>query len=342
MSADKLVPNDPRVNYGSTKVNSRTYSYILGEPTGTPKGLVFLVHGFPDLSFGWRCQVPYLMSRGYRVLVPDQLGYAGSDAPAAVEEYTLKKLAADVKALAAKFVGPDGQIILGGHDWGGAVVWRTALWHPELIRALFSVCTPFDPPTPRFAALEDRIAAGKMRNFAYQLHFMGPEVEGNIQGEEKVRQFLNCIHGGRGSAGEVGFETGRGVLFENLPKLQRSKLLSEEELNHYAKQYMLHPAPQLHGPLNWYRTRKLNWEDERPLAERGPVKLEMPTLFIAASKDAALPPSMSAGMDAYFANLSRGEVDASHWALTQAADEVNGRIGTWLDALEGGTLKAAL
>ena len=343
MATDKLVPNDPGVKYESTQVNGRTYSYMLGEPTGTSKGLIFLVHGFPDLGFGWRCQVPYFMSRDYRVLVPDMLGYGGTDAPSAFEEYTFKKHSDDINALARKFVGPDGQIILGGHDWGGFLVWRVALWYPELIRAVFSVCTPYRPPSPRFTPLEDMIAAGSLRNFTYQLHFKGPEVEGNIQGEEKVRQFLNALHGGQGPNGEAGIVTTEGVLFENLPKLRRSKLMSEEELDHYVKQYMAHPAPQMRGPLNWYRTRELNFEDEKPLAERaGGGKLEMPALFIAASKDTALPPSMSAGMEAYFTKLSRGEVDASHWALTQAPDEVNGRIGAWLDEVEGGTLKSAL
>ncbi|KFH49032.1 Bifunctional epoxide hydrolase-like protein [Hapsidospora chrysogenum ATCC 11550] len=344
MSTDKLVPNDPRVKYESTQVNGKTYSYVLGEPTtgGESKGLVFLVHGFPDLSFGWRYQVPYLTSRGYRVVVPDQLGYGGTDAPAAAEEYTLKKLSDDVAALARKLVGDDGQIILGGHDWGGALVWRVALWHPDLLRGVFSVCTPFSASNPQFFALEDIIAAGKLTNFTYQLHFKGPEVEEKIQGEDKVKQFLNCMFGGHGANGERGFDTAKGVLFDNLDKLSKTRLLSEEELNHYVERYMAHPAPQLRGPLNWYRTQRLNWEDEKELAGRpGGVKIETPALFIAASGDEALPPSMSAGMDKYFGKLSRDEVNASHWALTQAPGEVNKSIGAWLDELDGGA-KASL
>jgi pimeloyl-ACP methyl ester carboxylesterase len=274
--------------------------------------------------------------------VPDQLGYGGTDAPAAAEEYTLKKLSDDVAALARKFVGEDGQIILGGHDWGGALVWRVALWHPDLLSGVFCVCTPFSAPNPQFAALEDIIAAGKLTNFSYQLHFKGPEVEEKIQGEEKVKQFINSMFGGYGANGEPGFDTVKGVLFDNLSKLKKTPLLSEEELNHYAERYMAHPAPQLRGPLNWYRTQRLNWEDEKPLADRPEgVKIEAPALFIAASGDTALPPSMSAGMEKYFSKLSRGEVNASHWALTQAPGEVNERIGAWLDELEGGA-KASL
>jgi len=332
----RLVPNDPRVQYESTSIRGYKYAYIRGEPTtdAAPKGTVVLVHGFPDLSFGWRHQIPFLMSRGYRVIVPDMLGYGRSDAPADLEEYTFKKLSGDINELARKFVGPDGQIILGGHDWGGAVVWRTAMWYPELVKAVFSVCTPYHHPTQgEFHSLQTIVDAGHLRNFAYQLQFEGPEVETRCQGREKVKQFLNSMHGGFGPQREVGFRTEQGILFENLPKLKRSALLSEEELDHYADQYCLHPAPELHAPLNYYRTRKPNYDDDRVLAEKG-VKIDMPALFITALRDSALPPRMSEGMEQYCPQLTRGEVDASHWALTQTGDDVNRQIGDWLSKLE--------
>ena len=39
------------------------------------------------------------MRAGYRVVVPDMLGYGGTDKPLAVEEYSTKKLCADLAAL---------------------------------------------------------------------------------------------------------------------------------------------------------------------------------------------------------------------------------------------------
>jgi soluble epoxide hydrolase / lipid-phosphate phosphatase len=36
---------------------------------------------------------------GYRVVVPDMLGYGGTDKPLAVEEYSIQKLCADLAAL---------------------------------------------------------------------------------------------------------------------------------------------------------------------------------------------------------------------------------------------------
>ena len=76
--------------------------------------LVILLHGFPEFSYGWRRQIPYLASAGYRVWAPDQRGYNLSDKPDGVAEYTLDLLAADVIGL----IDAAGQkkVFLVGHD----------------------------------------------------------------------------------------------------------------------------------------------------------------------------------------------------------------------------------
>lgn len=329
MDTSKLVPNDARVWRAEAVVRGKTYAYMLGEPHDrAPVDTVLLLHGFPDCSFGWRCQVPYLVSLGLRVVVPDMLGYGGTDGPDDLAQYSFKSVAADVRELARLFVG-DGQIILGGHDWGGASVWRVAMWYPELLKSVFSVCTPFFPPMESWIPLEAIISAGKLRNFTYQLQFAGPDVEEAIQGEAKVRQFLNAMWGGRSPDGKHGMAPNEGIYLDRLSQLSQTRLLSKEELDHYTEQYMKQRAPQLHCPLNWYRTRKINWEEEQPLAAKR-VSLEMPTLFISAVDDPALPPSMSAGMEKFLPNLTRAEVPGSHWALTAQSEAVNRHIGEWL------------
>ncbi len=49
--------------------------------------------------YGWRYQIGPWVRAGYRVVVPDMLGYGGTDKPLAVEEYSTKKLCADLAAL---------------------------------------------------------------------------------------------------------------------------------------------------------------------------------------------------------------------------------------------------
>jgi hypothetical protein len=51
------------------------------------------------VRYGWRYQIGPWVRAGYRVVVPDMLGYGGTDKPLAVEEYSTKKLCADLAAL---------------------------------------------------------------------------------------------------------------------------------------------------------------------------------------------------------------------------------------------------
>jgi pimeloyl-ACP methyl ester carboxylesterase len=327
MAPDRLAPNDPRVEHQYVVLNGQTYHYLLGNPNGPARGTIFCIHGWPDFSFGWRYQVPALLSAGYRVVVPDMMGYSHSSAPESLEFYTTKCAADDMAELAKHLDCP--RIILLGHDWGGSIVWRIAMYKPQLVHAVMSVCTPFDMPKKEFAPLED-IVKTRLPNFTYQLQLASGEVEKHIKTKEQIRQFLNAMYGGRGPNGELGFNVNPGIIYENLPKLQPTRLMSPEELDYYADCWARHGV---HSTLNWYRVRELNFRDEKVLADRKGPMITMPALFILAKKDAALPPKMSATMDRHFANLTRGEVDAGHWALWQAPDQCNKLILDFLKVL---------
>jgi len=199
---------------------------------------------------------------------------------------------------------------------------RIALWYPKLISAIFSVCTPFMPPSVEFRDM----AQGP--TFGYQKQLRGPEVEAEIVGKEKIGQFLNGMYGGRSTKGEPTFTTTHGCHFDRLEGVSNSPLLSEEEMNFYVERYAIHG---MHGPLSWYRTGELNFEDEKEMAKKmDGFKFDIPVLYVGASKDAALPPILSKKMEGFFQNFSRGEVDASHWALWEKPVEVNQYIKEFL------------
>ena len=64
--------------------------------------------------------------------------------------------------------------------------------------------------------------------------------------------------------------------------------------------------------------------------------INVPVLFIQATKDNALPPSMSEGMERLIPNLTRREVKTGHWALWEAPEKVNGFVGEWLGKVDRG------
>ncbi len=74
-----------------------------------------LLHGFPGDAPSWDGVATRLAAEGFRVLAPDQRGYAAEARPSAVRAYAVSELAADVLALADQ-AGAD-QFHLAGHDW---------------------------------------------------------------------------------------------------------------------------------------------------------------------------------------------------------------------------------
>jgi pimeloyl-ACP methyl ester carboxylesterase len=51
--------------------------------------LVLLCHGFPELWYSWRHQLPALADAGFHAVAPDMRGYGQTDRPDAIDQYTL-------------------------------------------------------------------------------------------------------------------------------------------------------------------------------------------------------------------------------------------------------------
>src|ERR1700676_3700000 len=66
--------------------------------TGDGPAVVFC-HGFPELAYSWRHQLPAVADAGFRAIAPDQRGYADSSAPASVDAYGLTELTGDLVGL---------------------------------------------------------------------------------------------------------------------------------------------------------------------------------------------------------------------------------------------------
>ncbi|KAI1268634.1 hypothetical protein F5Y18DRAFT_415311 [Xylariaceae sp. FL1019] len=339
-TVDALVPNDPRVEHKYSTIGDIKYHYMLAKPQGNPVATIFLIHGWPDLGMGWRNQVPFLMSLGLQVVVPDMLGYGRTSAPDSYEEYAMKKMTAHIAHIIKEVT--NDPIILGGHDWGSMVVWRLGQYYPELIRGIFSICVPHLPMNPVKQTLEELVE--KLPNFKYQLQLAGGEAEQIIakDPEKRLRGFLNGMFGGSTPEGGHVFTIDRGVVEENIDSIGPSPMVSKDIIDFYVQEYSRH-SPSLHGPCNWYRTRWTNANDEAELAKE-PFKFPMPAMLVMAENDAALPPWLAKGQEQYFAAGLRLELlkGSSHWAMAQKPVELNQFIGEFVKSVLGDEVKAAL
>src|SRR5712671_1297489 len=102
--------------------------------------LVLLLHGFPECWVSWRNQLPALAQAGFRAVAPDLRGYGKSDKPPGLDAYRIEVLARDIARL-VEALGADRAHVVG-HDWGGAVAWFFAMWHPERLDRLAILNAP--------------------------------------------------------------------------------------------------------------------------------------------------------------------------------------------------------
>ncbi|KAH0827727.1 hypothetical protein AYO21_08898 [Fonsecaea monophora] len=334
MSLSKIRPfYDPRVQLRSAHLNGRTYGYIFCPASVQPAkwGTIVLVHGFPDLAFGWRYQIPFLTNLGLDVIAIDCMGYGRTDAPESLlADYSFRRVANDIELLCQQHM--ISRIILGGHDWGGGVVYRVALYKPHLVSHIFSICTPFFPPSPVYEPLPVTVAE-RLHNFGYQVHFATGEVEEAVQSRTEIRQFLANMFGARTAERVKAFSAERGLLLDLQRRVTKSILLSEEEMDFYVQEYSRHGV---RGPLNWYRTREINFMDEYAYFydngrnKDAQVIVQQECLFVMATRDTALRPYMSEGMEKHMKRLTKKKIVANHWTLWEQPEQCNAIIGEWL------------
>lgn len=108
-------------------VNGWRMHYIDEGPRDAPP--VLMLHGNPTWGYLWRDVIPPVLAAGYRVIVPDQVGFGLSEHPHAASAHSLDNHAANLVALIDQ-LDLDG-IFFVCHDWGGPTGLSALLTRPE-------------------------------------------------------------------------------------------------------------------------------------------------------------------------------------------------------------------
>src|SRR3990170_7602930 len=153
----------PEITHRTIETNGITM-HIAEAGQGPP---VLLLHGFPELWYSWRHQLPALAEAGYHAIAPDMRGYGGTDAPEPVEAYSMRNMTADVAGL-LDALGERTAVVVG-HDWGSPIAWHCALLYPERFPAVVAMSVPYMPraPMPPVQLLKQMFA----QTFFYILYF---------------------------------------------------------------------------------------------------------------------------------------------------------------------------
>ena len=92
---------------------------------------VVMFHGEPTWSFLWRKVLPPVRDAGYRVILPDLVGFGRSDKPTDVGWYSYDRHVEYASTLFEELDLRDSTIVV--HDWGGAIGLRIAIEQPERV-----------------------------------------------------------------------------------------------------------------------------------------------------------------------------------------------------------------
>jgi pimeloyl-ACP methyl ester carboxylesterase len=112
-------------------------AYMDVAPKGAVNGrTVVLMHGKNFCGATWEASIAVLSNAGYRVVVPDQIGWCASTKPEHYQ-YSFQQLAANTLAL-LKQLGVAHAIVVG-HSTGGMIATRFALMYPEVADQLVMV-----------------------------------------------------------------------------------------------------------------------------------------------------------------------------------------------------------
>jgi pimeloyl-ACP methyl ester carboxylesterase len=288
---------------------------------------VVLCHGFPELGHSWRHQLPALAAAGFHAIAPDQRGYGGTDAPAAVEQYDIHHLTGDLVGLLDTL--DVAKAVFVGHDWGGLIVWMMPLLHPTRTAGVVGVNTPYLPRGPMSPITMLRAVFGE--NY-YAVHFQEPGVADAGLARDVRRVFTQLLRRGVPIA-EVEAAMARAGRMRNLVEAIAEgeplgePLLTDADLQVYVDTFT---RTGFTGGLNWYRNLDRNWETTPQLDG---ARIEVPSLMVTAEWDFVLRPEMAEPMRSYVTDLETVMIPrCGHWTQQEKPGELNQILVRWLAA----------
>ena len=266
--------------------------------------LVMFLHGFPEFWYEWKNQLAEF-GKDSQAVAPDMRGYNLSSKPAEVEQYEMKYLVEDIRALAEQL--GHKKFVLVAHDWGGGVAWPFAMRHPDYLKKLIIINAPH--PLTFMRELRDNPAQRKASQ--YILVQRAPEAEELLAGNNYAVLVDSLLEDGL-----------------------RQGYFTEEDRKAYIEAWSQPGA--LTGGLNYYRAAHLGpfigESDELLSAEPLMFMVRVPTLVIWGEKDRYLLTGNLEGLEKYVPNLTIKRIpDGSHWVIHEKPDLINAYIREFIE-----------
>ena len=266
--------------------------------------LIMFLHGFPEFWYEWKNQLAEF-GRDYQAVALDMRGYNLSSKPVEVEQYRMKYLVEDIRAL-AEHLGHKN-FILVAHDWGGGVAWPFAMRHPEYLEKLIIINAVH--PATFIRELRDNPA------------------------QQKASQYILVYR--TAEAEDILTRSNYAILVDNLlVDGLRQGYFTEEDKKAYLGAWSQPGA--LTGGLNYYRAVHLGFftgeSDDSLSMDPSLFMVNVPTLVIWGEKDKWLLTGNLDGLEEYVPHLTIKRIpDGSHWVIHEKPRLVNSYIRKFIE-----------
>lgn len=309
--------------------NSRTVSVngiemFLREQGAGP--LVLLCHGWPELSYSWRHQIPTLAAAGFHVAAPDMRGFGRTSAPREIDAYSIFDLVGDMVALVSALGHSRAAIV--GHDWGAPVAWHAAMFRPDVFTSVAGLSVP--PPLRGRGRPLETLRNDGIENFYWQ-YFQTPGVaEAEFERDVDFTMRAVFARGFLNTGASLFVDPAHGFLGDPAIPRPRPPWLDDDALAQFVASYR---TSGFRGGLNWYRNIDRNWELTAPWHG---AKIRQPALFIAGANDSVITGLIGAkrvaDMERVVPHLTDKLIlaDAGHWIQQERPNEVNAALIAFL------------
>lgn len=259
---------------------------------------VLFLHGYPDTHATWSRQLEGLAPM-HPIAAYDMRGVGGSTMPVAAHEGTrIGRYLDDIEAVIDHVAGPDGQVHLVGHDWGGVLGWQFAS-DPARARRLRSFSAIAAPhPGAAMSMLRERLRRHRLADLALLLEqlrrswyiflFQLPAIPELYLGRDPQGIWI----GGHRDGGMLPDDP---ELVDVDPEMARRALLTPLAL--YRQMFRATVAP--------------------------PRTIAVPVCLIVPLRDMALTPELYDTVPEFVPDLEQHRIDDNHWVHRTRSAEVN-------------------
>ncbi|KAK6605435.1 putative epoxide hydrolase [Botrytis cinerea] len=291
-------------------------------------------HGWPDHAEMWKGIAERLIDTKFPIIIPDLLGYDGTDKPTDPAEYKWDVMTKDlIDIIDTEKVD---KVISIGHDWGSVCAARLYNYHPERVVGCMFFNLGYSPhlvnlsisrngirPPNRLSAT-DPGTTGK---------YLFADPNGGKVLKDNVERLYSCIHGAGDSLKQY-------FCFPNVIRQHLTNSAPGPEVRPYAQDTKFRQdfidrmrRDGFDAPQCWYRA----FLEQQHLCDKnlpeGRDKVDVPVLYIGGKDDSvcrveAMYPAIEQG---WLPKLDQKPLlDAAHWTPYEKPEEAAGLIKEWL------------